>query len=116
MFDITTDTWISMGLRGSFHDEVVERITWNNLLPMLFATSSSLADEPYYPAGIVPIQALSSQVQGRSARDLSEIDNPVPQELNGLRQSLNDFIARLKETLERERRFTADAAHELRTL
>ena len=65
--------------------------------------------------GVAPIQALSSQVQGRSARDLRKIDNPVPQELNGLRQSLNDFIARLKETLERERRFTADAAHELRT-
>ena len=65
--------------------------------------------------GITPIQALSSQVQGRSAHDLRKIDNPVPQELNELRQSLNDFITRLKETLERERRFTADAAHELRT-
>ncbi|NYS80354.1 sensor histidine kinase [Halomonas glaciei] len=116
MFDVASDTWISMGLRGSFHDEVVERITWNNLLPMLFLLPLLLwLMSRIIRRGIVPIQALSSQVQGRSARDLSEIDNPVPQELNGLRQSLNDFIARLKETLERERRFTADAAHELRT-
>ncbi|MDX1354723.1 MAG: sensor histidine kinase, partial [Halomonas venusta] len=33
MFDVASDIWISMGLRGSFHDAVVERITWNNLLP-----------------------------------------------------------------------------------
>ena len=116
MFDVASDTWISMGLRGSFHDEVVERITWNNLLPMLFLLPLLLwLMNRIIRKGVAPIQALSSQVQGRSARDLSKIDNPVPQELNGLRQSLNDFIARLKETLERERRFTADAAHELRT-
>lgn len=116
MFDAVSDTWISMGLRGSFHDEVVERITWNNLLPMLFLLPLLLwLMSRIIRRGIAPIQALSNQVQGRSAHDLRKIDDPVPQELNELRQSLNDFIARLKETLERERRFTADAAHELRT-
>lgn len=116
MFDVASDTWIRMGLQGSFHDEVVERITWNNLLPMLFLLPLLLwLMSRIIRRGIAPIQALSSQVQGRSAHDLSKIDNPVPQELNELRQSLNDFIARLKATLERERRFTADAAHELRT-
>ncbi|QPL47071.1 sensor histidine kinase [Halomonas sp. A40-4] len=116
MFDVASDTWISMGLRGSFHDEVVERITWNNLLPMLFLLPLLLwLMSRIIRRGIAPIQALSSQVQGRSANDLRKIDNPVPQELIELRQSLNDFIARLKATLERERRFTADAAHELRT-
>ncbi|RUR28320.1 sensor histidine kinase [Vreelandella andesensis] len=116
MFDIASDSWISMGLEGSFHDEVVERITWNNLLPMLFLLPILLwLMSRIIRRGIAPIQALSSQVQGRSAHDLSQIDNPVPLELNELQQSLNDFIARLKATLERERRFTADAAHELRT-
>jgi two-component system sensor histidine kinase QseC len=65
--------------------------------------------------GLAPIALLSSQVQGRDARDLSRIELAVPGELEGLRQSLNDFILRLGETLERERRFTADAAHEMRT-
>ncbi|KPQ23231.1 MAG: two-component system, OmpR family, sensor histidine kinase QseC [Halomonas sp. HL-48] len=116
MFDVASDTWISMGLRSSFHNEVVERITWNNLLPMLFLLPLILwLMSRIIRRGVAPIQALSSQVQNRSAHDLRKIDNPVPHELNGLRQSLNDFIARLKETLERERRFTADAAHELRT-
>ena len=116
MFDVASNTWISMGLRGSFHDEVVERITWNNLLPMLLLLPLLLwLMSRVIRRGVAPIQALSSQVQGRSAHDLRQINNPVPQELNGLRQSLNDFIARLKATLERERRFTADAAHELRT-
>ena len=115
MFDVASDTWISMGLRGSFHDEVVKRITLNNLLPMLFLLPLLLwLMSRIIRRGIAPIQVLSSQVQGRSAHDLRNIDIPVPQELNELRQSPNDFIARLKATLERERRFTADAAHELR--
>ncbi|WP_346796801.1 ATP-binding protein [Halomonas sp. Bachu 37] len=116
MFDPASDSWISMGLRSTFHEEVVERITWNNLWPMLLLLPLLLwLMNRIIRRGIAPIQELSNQVQGRSAEDLRRIDHPVPRELVGLRQSLNDFIVRLEETLKRERRFTADAAHELRT-
>ena len=116
MFDVASDTWISMGLRSSFHQEVVERMTWNNLWPMLLLLPLLLwLMNRIIRRGIEPVQVLSNQVQGRSAHDLSRIEQPVPQELGGLRSSLNDFIARLEETLKRERCFTADAAHELRT-
>lgn len=39
----------------------------------------------------------------------------VPEEVAPLAQALNDLFARLQQAFEGERRFTADAAHELRT-
>lgn len=116
MFDVASDTWISMGLQSTFHDAVVERITWNNLLPMLALFPILLwFISRIIRRGLSPISALSGQVKERNARDLRQLDGHVPKELKGLHQSLNGFITRLAETLERERRFTADAAHEMRT-
>lgn len=116
MFDAASDTWIQMGVRRTFLEEIVERVTVNNLLPMLILLPLLLwLMARIIRRGLAPIGVLSSQVEGRDARDLRQIETRVPRELDGLRQSLNDFIARLEETLERERRFTADAAHELRT-
>ena len=116
MFDAGSNVWISLGLRNTFHEETIERITWNNLLPMLILLPALLwLMSRIIRRGLAPISDLSRQVQGRDARDLRRLTTQVPRELQGLRQSLNDFIARLEETLERERRFTADAAHELRT-
>lgn len=116
MFDAPSNTWISMGLRSTFHDEIVERITWNNLLPMLalFPLLLWLINR-IIRRGLIPIRDLSNQVKQRNARDLRQLDARVPEELDDLRQSLDGFIARLAATLERERRFTADAAHEMRT-
>lgn len=116
MFDAASDTWIQMGVRRTFLEEIVERVTLNNLLPMLILLPLLLwLMARIIRRGLSPIGTLSGQVKGRDALDLRRIETPVPRELDGLRQSLNDFIARLGETLERERRFTADAAHELRT-
>ncbi|WP_280570475.1 ATP-binding protein [Chromohalobacter sp. 296-RDG] len=115
-FDERHKLWISMGQRSNFQREIVERITWNNLIPMLVLLPLMLwLMNRIIRRGLTPIRRLSDQVQGRHARDLRHIELDVPRELEGLHHSLNDFIDRLGETLERERRFTADAAHELRT-
>ncbi|MCK0715887.1 ATP-binding protein [Chromohalobacter sarecensis] len=116
MFDERNNLWISMGQRGNFQREIVERITWNNLIPLLILLPVMLwLMNRIIRRGLRPMQRLSDQVKGRHARDLRHIELDVPRELEGLHHSLNDFIERLGETLERERRFTADAAHELRT-
>ncbi|MHB0777535.1 ATP-binding protein [Halomonas sp. WWR20] len=116
LFDAASATWVSMGLRNTFHKSLVERVTWNNLLPMLIMLPVLLwLMARIIRRGLAPIGALSNQVQGRDARDLRLVETQPPRELAGLQQSLNDFITRLGQTLARERRFTADAAHELRT-
>ncbi|PVZ65403.1 hypothetical protein DC094_18145 [Pelagibaculum spongiae] len=66
--------------------------------------------------GLAPLNALSQRVKSISSDSLQPIkDITVPQEARGLTDSLNDLLARLEITLQRERQFTADAAHELRT-
>jgi two-component system, OmpR family, sensor histidine kinase QseC len=59
----------------------------------------------------------SAQLVGsRSATDLRPIDGQhVPQEVAPLLAALNRLLERMREALDTERHFTADAAHELRT-
>jgi len=59
---------------------------------------------------------LSAELKEKQAHDLSPLghENSVT-ELEQVIESTNGFIHRLNEVLEREKRFSADAAHELRT-
>ncbi|MFV2056752.1 MAG: ATP-binding protein, partial [Thiohalomonadales bacterium] len=63
-----------------------------------------------------PIKLLVYQVTRREARKLEPLQTKkVPTELQPLVNVLNDLFLRLTEAFEKERRFTDDAAHELRT-
>jgi two-component system sensor histidine kinase QseC len=65
---------------------------------------------------LIPIRQLSAQVGSRTANELRAIDEvKVPVELKAIIHSLNSLFERLARAIENERRFTADAAHELRT-
>lgn len=67
-------------------------------------------------AGLLPLDALARQVQSRAPDNLAPLaQEDVPREVYPLVQSLNTLFARVHASLEQERRFTADAAHELRT-
>ena len=66
--------------------------------------------------GLAPLHALSAALVNRPP----QADEPVsatgmPRELQPLVQSLNALLERMNSMLVSERRFTADAAHELRT-
>lgn len=63
-----------------------------------------------------PIQWTSAAVARRTARHLDAVElTNVPREIAPLIVALNRLLERIRETLDHERRFTADAAHELRT-
>lgn len=63
-----------------------------------------------------PLQSLSRAVSARDAEHLSALDpEGIPNEVHPLILSLNALLERLGRSLDAERRFTADAAHELRT-
>jgi two-component system, OmpR family, sensor histidine kinase QseC len=67
-------------------------------------------------AGLQPLQQLRQEVKQRTANRLEPVAmTGVPEEVAPLTQALNDLFARLQQAFEGERRFTADAAHELRT-
>ncbi|SDM58232.1 two-component system, OmpR family, sensor histidine kinase QseC [Franzmannia pantelleriensis] len=108
--------WLSIGLREGFHDDLSWQLALGNLLPLLIALPALLllvGLVVHY--GLRPLASLSRQVAGRDAGQLGRLQLAVPRELQPLRDALNDFMARLEEALARERRFSADAAHELRT-
>lgn len=66
--------------------------------------------------GLRPLRQFADKLHKRSASDLSTISTDgLPAELSPVVESTNTLFARLSEAFEREQRFAADAAHELRT-
>ncbi len=66
--------------------------------------------------GLKPLRNLSFQLKHKQIDDLTAVKIPdLKDELEQVVQSINDLVRRLGSALEREKRFTADAAHELRT-
>ena len=65
---------------------------------------------------LAPVEALANRWLAQSHEALDEVDlKRVPRELQPLATALNRLFARLREVLARERRFTANAAHQIRT-
>lgn len=66
--------------------------------------------------GFKPLDELTDEVLSRSPENLSSLaGRMVPREVQPLVAAINRLLFRLNGSLENERRFTADAAHELRT-
>jgi two-component system OmpR family sensor kinase len=63
-----------------------------------------------------PVREFASVLRSRKRGELDPLDGAgLPDEVQPVATALNDLLARLKESVERERSFIADAAHELRT-
>lgn len=88
------------------------------LLPALFALAAALAGLLVFGLrrGLRPLDAAARDVARRSARSLDPIAvEAVPAELAPLVRAINGLMAQLAHSLATQRRFVADAAHELRT-
>jgi two-component system OmpR family sensor kinase len=67
-------------------------------------------------SGLAPLEAMSKAVAKRRPNALEPLaERKLPDELQPLARNLNELLARLDAALASQRRFTADAAHELRT-
>ncbi len=66
--------------------------------------------------GLNPLGALTREIATREPENLMLLDaRSAPWEVRPMVQALNELLLRMTHTLEGERRFTANAAHELRT-
>lgn len=67
--------------------------------------------------GLEPLEAMAADVQNIDAETLEQrlTRAPLPAELEPIRARLNELLDRLQQSFERERRFNAAVAHELRT-
>lgn len=65
---------------------------------------------------IKPLNQLEERIRARKPDDLSPIDaQAVPLEVAPLVYSVNDLLMRLKDSIATQKRFLADAAHQLKT-
>jgi len=66
--------------------------------------------------GIKPLSQLEERIRARDPEDLSPLDNhAVPMEVAPLVSSVNDLLTRLNDSIATQKRFLADAAHQLKT-
>ena len=66
-------------------------------------------------ASLRPLYRLRDAIAERSPDDLKPIEQVVPQEVRGLVDTVNSFMARLNSALDAMRHFTGNASHQLRT-
>ncbi|MBB2918270.1 ATP-binding protein [Cupriavidus alkaliphilus] len=65
---------------------------------------------------MAPVRTLSADIEARAADDRRPLSlDAVPGELVPLVHAMNRLLARVSDSIEHERRLTADAAHEMRT-
>ncbi|AVO49562.1 sensor histidine kinase [Melaminivora suipulveris] len=66
--------------------------------------------------GIKPLHLLEERIRARKPDDMSPLDvRAVPMEVAPLVDSVNDLLRRLHESMATQKRFLADAAHQLKT-
>lgn len=66
--------------------------------------------------GLSPLAELQRRIRARRPDDLSPIDSgQVPEEISPLVRSLNEMLERLSQTIQIQKRFIADAAHQMKT-
>lgn len=116
-------TYRQNGLTITTADQVEERdrLLRNILLvavvPFLVALFGSLVTLAVVILhGLRPLSRLQRSLAQRQPNALAPVTaQGLPTELRPLVATLNDLLLRIQQTLEREQRFTSDAAHELRT-
>ncbi|MCH2219407.1 MAG: ATP-binding protein [Dechloromonas sp.] len=98
-------------------DELIGQIAWRLLFPALLGLPLIgiwvwLATRQ----GLSSLNGVARQIASRDPQQLQAI-HPLaaPEEIRPLIEALNGLFQRVEQTIEAERRFTADAAHELRT-
>ncbi len=66
--------------------------------------------------GLIPLKTLSQEIASRKPDSLTLLDeSKTPKEIRPIVLALNHLLQRMAQALESERRFTDNAAHELRT-
>lgn len=108
---------IQVGERHDVRDELTEGVVSRLLAPLLVAAPLlALLVWLSIGKGLAPLARVAAEVATREPQRLDPLDvGETPTEIRPLIDSLNSLLHRLDSALENERRFTADAAHELRT-
>ncbi|MNZ23974.1 Sensor protein QseC [compost metagenome] len=108
---------IWVGERNDVRQDLVQRIVHHTLGPILIA-SVALAALVWWAIGwgLRPLQNMARVIRARHAESLEPLQLvPLPRELEPMQAAINRLLSQIDALLQREHRFIADAAHEMRT-
>ena len=95
---------------------LVREILLGMLLPELLLIAVSLAVVWFgVRSGLEPLAKLREELAGRSQADLRPVTTDVPDEIQPVVNEINELLNRLGYSLDAQRHFVSDAAHQLRT-
>lgn len=109
--------WLLVAERADVRFQVAEDVILQAVTPIILGLPiAGLLIWAIVGYGLRPLSQLAEDLGTKADDDLSPLQNDrTPAELEQVIQSTNDLLNRLAASFERERRFAADAAHELRT-
>ncbi|MDO8466413.1 MAG: ATP-binding protein [Gallionella sp.] len=116
-WDESGEYLIHVAERTEVRDELARGIAGNLLRPLWFSLPLlALLLWIAVLRGLRPLDKLAREVEQREPDNLAALDaSSAPREVVPLIERLNRLFARIDASMQKERRFTADAAHELRT-
>lgn len=108
---------IAAGQKSHERDELVLNLVGGQLLPWVLVLPVLLLALAWaVRQALAPVRSVADELSARGSDDLRPVPlEPAPAEIVPLLRAMNGLFERVRGTLARERRFTADAAHELRT-
>jgi two-component system sensor histidine kinase QseC len=111
------DMRVLVGEQMASRAEILWAVMRGSLGPLLLALPLLLLGAWWSVArGLVPLRVLVRELRRRAPQALQPLQmNGTPAEIAPVVQELNRLLDRVGHLMELERRFTADAAHELRT-
>jgi len=112
-----TDVQVFVGEQVKSRDSILWAVLKGVLMPLMYALPLlAVVGWLAVRQGLAPLRHLSSALAHRQPQALEPVTLPdVPSEIQPVVQSLNALFERIARMMASERRFTADAAHELRT-
>ncbi|MFC6674216.1 sensor histidine kinase [Marinobacterium aestuariivivens] len=112
----SVDVYIVVGQTLLARNELARETNWFVLqfLMLFFAVTLLLMIFGIWRV-LRPLQWLKQALDERSPLDLKPLTLPVPKEITPLVATINQSMARQSDTLERLKRFSAEAAHQIRT-
>ena len=103
--------------RTEFQDDLARSSALQSFLPLIIGMTFLILLLPFIMWRMMqPVRQLQKEISARRESDLHPLPvSNLPSELLPLAESLNRLLALVKVSIERQQRFIADAAHELRS-
>ncbi len=117
LYDSEHQRWVVAGQSAQVRTELASRFALHDVATAIaLVLALGLAVLLIMRMALAPLDKLAWQVSQRDEHDLRSIDSSeLPLELQPLADSINSAFGRLQKAFDREKQFTNDAAHELRT-